>query len=318
MFEPPAGHPDHGKSTEAARFLGERLARQLRDGEPPSVAAMQLLMQAQTPAEARAALDVAEMLQRPDVARACNSSASRATSSLRDVADLIAQNPAAWHIVHRIAGAIEHRLVEGNAVAHWAALFDNLVGLSPEGSVALYSLGSPRLLAEATREIVVLLDDWGLLEPASVVLDIGCGIGRLERVLASRVASVTGIDVSRAMLAEAQRRCGDLPNVRFVLGSGTDLPEIAAESVDLVLLIDTLPYVTLSGSALAPRLCAEAARVLEPGGSLLILNATYGGDADADLASLARLAEGAGLELRRADWNPLISWDAPAFQLAKP
>ena len=160
-------------------------------------------------------------------------------------------------------------------------------------SVALYSLGNAELLAEATGEIVELLESWGLLAPDSAVLDIGCGIGRLESALSRRVASITGI------------------------GSESELAGIADESVELVLLIDTLPYLILSGSALAARLCAESARVLAPGGSLLILNATYGGDADADLAEVAQLAEGASLAFHRADWRPLRSWDAPAFQLTK-
>lgn len=173
------------------------------------------------------------------------------------------------------------------------------------------------LREDSTAEIIELLDDWGLLDPDSAVLDIGCGMGRLEAALAPRVASVTGIDVSQAMLAAACLRCADLPNVRFLLSSGRDLEGIASESVDLVLLVDTLPYLILSGFALAARLCAESARVLAPGGSLLILNATYVGDADADLAELVQLADGARLEFHRADWRPLRSWDAPAFQLTR-
>ena len=173
------------------------------------------------------------------------------------------------------------------------------------------------LLADSTAEIVELLDHWGLLDPDSVVLDVGCGVGRLDAALASRVASVTGVDISQAMLAEACLRCRDLPNVRFLLSSGRDLEGVASESVDLVLLVDTLPYLILSGFALAARLCAESARVLAPGGSLLSLNATYVGDADADLAELVQLADGARLEFHRADWRPLRSWDAPAFQLTR-
>lgn len=149
------------------------------------------------------------------------------------------------------------------------------------------------------------------------VLDIGCGIGRLETALAPRVASVTGIDLSGAMLEEARRRCGELPNVRFALGSGSDLVGIADSSVDLILLIDTLPYVLLSGPALAAQLCAESARVLKPRGSLLILNAQYGADADTELFELEQLAESADLEIHRADWSPFSFWDAPAFQLVK-
>lgn len=306
----------NGDRSEAAQALAERLARQLSEGDPPPIAAMQLLMQAATPAEADAALLVAQSLE-PAAVTDDSALGSRAARSLRRVADLISDNPGAWYTVHRVARSIEHRPVAGDALGHWASLFDSLVRVSPEASVALYSLGNAHLLAESTVEIVQLLDTWGLLEPPPVVLDIGCGIGRLEAALASRVASMTGIDISQAMLEEAERRCCGLSNVRFALGKGSDLAGIKDESVDLLLLIDTLPYVMLSGSRLAAQLLAECRRVLEPGGSLLILNASYSGDADADLAELERLAECARLEVHRADWRPLGSWDAPAFQLTR-
>lgn len=188
---------------------------------------------------------------------------------------------------------------------------------APPSIAPMRGLMQAQTSEEATAGIVAMLADWDLLDPRSVVLDIGCGIGRLEAALASRVASVTGLDLSRAMLEEASRRCRALPNVRFVLGSASDLSDIPDASVDLILLIDTFPHVMRSGRELAAQLCAESARVLEPAGSLLILNVSYGGDADADLLELAQLAEGAGLEIRRADWRPLTCGDAPAFQLVR-
>lgn len=187
----------------------------------------------------------------------------------------------------------------------------------PERRAARDSRGNAQLPEEATAEIVTLLADWGLLDPRFAVLDLGCGSGRLESALSPHIASVTGIDISQALLEEARRRCGELPNVRFELGSGSDLHGIGAASVDLILLVDTFRDVMLSGAAVAARLYAESARVLAPGGSLLILDAGYSGDADAELVELAQLAQGAGLEIRRADWCPLSCGDAAAFQLVK-
>lgn len=53
---------------------------------------------------------------------------------------------------------------------------------------------------------------WTLLglEPGDRVLDAPCGYGRISRELAERGASVLGVDYSKAMLAEAERRRGDL------------------------------------------------------------------------------------------------------------
>jgi ubiquinone/menaquinone biosynthesis C-methylase UbiE len=69
--------------------------------------------------------------------------------------------------------------------------------------VALYSLGSPDILDRATSEIVARLAEWELLRLDLMVLDIGCGIGRVERALAPHVGAITGIDVSPCMIGES-------------------------------------------------------------------------------------------------------------------
>jgi len=61
------------------------------------------------------------------------------------------------------------------------------------------------------------------LEPGDRVLDVGCGLGDPALMMAQLVGprgSVTGIDISRPMLAVARRRARDrgIPNVRFVAG----------------------------------------------------------------------------------------------------
>jgi len=62
------------------------------------------------------------------------------------------------------------------------------------------------------------------LVPADIagqrVVDLGCGHGRASRHLAALGADVTGVDLSRAMLAHA----ADQPNIRYLQGdiTGTD------------------------------------------------------------------------------------------------
>jgi SAM-dependent methyltransferase len=58
------------------------------------------------------------------------------------------------------------------------------------------------------------------------LVDIGCGVGRLTRVLAARAAEVTAIDVSAEMLAQAKEHNAHLDNVRWVHGDGTSLAGI--------------------------------------------------------------------------------------------
>src|SRR5687767_2957871 len=55
------------------------------------------------------------------------------------------------------------------------------------------------------------------------IVEIGCGIGRVTRVLAERCRRVTALDVSGEMLARARELNAGLGNVEWVLGDGTSL-----------------------------------------------------------------------------------------------
>jgi ubiquinone/menaquinone biosynthesis C-methylase UbiE len=130
-------------------------------------------------------------------------------------------------------------------------------------------------------------------------------------------AGVIGLDISPAMIAAARARCARFANVRFVLGTGYDLAAIPTESVELVTLIDVFPYLLLSEGALAERYLREIARVLSPGGDLMILGLAYEEDRASAERELARRARAADLTIVRARERPCPSWDAPAVHLVK-
>lgn len=194
-----------------------------------------------------------------------------------------------------------------------AALFDRLARVSPEAAVALYSLGDPDLLDAATGELVAVVESWARPPEASSparVLDFGCGIGRVARALAMRGARVTGLDVSPAMIAEARARGG---GVDYVVADGAGaLPD---GGFDLIVAADSFPYLVASG--LIDRTLADMARVLRPGGRLIVFHWSYRGDPAADIAEAGRLAASSGLELLRAGERPFRIWDAPGFLLEK-
>ena len=73
------------------------------------------------------------------------------------------------------------------------------------------------------------------------MLDIGCGIGRIERALAPLVGTITAIDISPGMIDEARRRCRDLANVHFHQCNGRDLAAFDDRSFDLILAIRLVP-----------------------------------------------------------------------------
>jgi SAM-dependent methyltransferase len=96
------------------------------------------------------------------------------------------------------------------------------------------------------------------------VLDVGCGEGRLCRMLRERVdAEITGLDPTSALLAAARARD---PNGTYIDGMAERLP-FADASFDLV--VSYLSLIDVEGWEAA---IAEMARVLMPGGALLIAN----------------------------------------------
>jgi SAM-dependent methyltransferase len=101
------------------------------------------------------------------------------------------------------------------------------------------------------------------IKPTDTVLEIGCGVGRVGKVLAPRCKEWIGTDISGNMLEHARRRLEGLGNVRFVELSGQALKEIRDASVDLV-------YCTVVFMHLFEwdryRYVQDAHRVLRPGG----------------------------------------------------
>ncbi|WP_114854084.1 class I SAM-dependent methyltransferase [Brachybacterium sp. YJGR34] len=95
------------------------------------------------------------------------------------------------------------------------------------------------------------------------VLDAACGTGAVSAQLLSRGHEVIGVDASEQMLRRARRA---VPGVRFANGDLTELP-LEDRSVDHVVCSLALTHLP----DLAP-FFAEAARVMRPGGHLLVLD----------------------------------------------
>jgi SAM-dependent methyltransferase len=202
------------------------------------------------------------------------------------------------------------------AVAASRAMFDRLVRISPEASVAAYSLGDPALLDAASAEVAAWLHGLELLEGRPRILDLGCGIGRMARALAPHAGGILGLDVSAGMIEAARRRCADIPSVEFALTSGHGLGELPAAGFDLLLAVDVFPYLVQAGGTLAEQHVEDAGRLLRPGGSLVILNFSYRGIGQ-DQADLRVLAKRHGFELLRSGTRELHLWDGRAFWLRR-
>jgi SAM-dependent methyltransferase len=215
------------------------------------------------------------------------------------------------------ATGTQHDASGEDGLARIAAFFDRAVAHSPEASVALYSLGDPAILAQATTEIVAWLHANRLLHAEADVLDLGCGIGRIAAALAPLCRSVLGLDVSAGMVAEARKRNAALPNVRFDQTAGRDLDALPGTAFDLVLAVDSFPYMVQAGPDVVGRHVSGAARVLRPGGALAVLNFSYRGDRAADRADAAALATAHGFALEQDGAKPFGVWDGTAFVLRR-
>jgi len=118
---------------------------------------------------------------------------------------------------------------------------------------------SPGRTWEATARGLI-----GLLKLGDV-LDAGSGDGAIAQLLAPRSKSVTCFDRSERVMAAARQRLGREGNVRFAVG---DLHELGfgEAQFDQVLLFNVLTYAHTPA-----RVIAEAARVLRPGGDLVVV-----------------------------------------------
>jgi ArsR family transcriptional regulator len=106
----------------------------------------------------------------------------------------------------------------------------------------------------------------GLLDERWKVADLGCGTGGITQSIAPFVERVIAVDESSAMLSAAKKRLHGVENVDIRNGRLEALP-LSDEEVDVALLFLVLHY--------APdpaRVIAEAARVVKPGGRLLVLD----------------------------------------------
>ena len=113
------------------------------------------------------------------------------------------------------------------------------------------------------RAVLGLFAELVLAAGGGPVADVGCGPGRITAHLAHLGLDAFGIDLSPGMVEVARR---DHPGLRFDVGSvtGLDLPDGT--------LAGALAWYSLIHTPTAglPAVLAELARVLRPGGQLLV------------------------------------------------
>jgi ArsR family transcriptional regulator len=106
----------------------------------------------------------------------------------------------------------------------------------------------------------------GLADSSWTVGDLGCGGGQVSAALAPFVARVIAVDASAAMLQAAKRRLHDADNVELRRGELEALPidDARLDAATMMLVLHHVPE--------PQRALAEAARVLKPGGRVLVVD----------------------------------------------
>jgi SAM-dependent methyltransferase len=102
-----------------------------------------------------------------------------------------------------------------------------------------------------------------VLSPGARALEIGCGLGRLLRPLASRVENAWGVDVSDEMVARAKEALFDVANAEVLPTDGT-LAHFGDATIDLV--ISFIVFQHIPAKRIVSAYICEAARALKGDG----------------------------------------------------
>ncbi len=160
-------------------------------------------------------------------------------------------------------------VVRAPAAAHDEARATAVLAARATASRAFFSSAAgewDRLRSELFGSRPELLAMPALLEPSWVVGDLGTGTGQLAAAIAPWVARVVAVDASPEMLAAARARLTGASNVELLHGELEQLP-VDNHVLDVAILSLVLPYVVEP-----QRVLREAARVLRPGGRLLVVD----------------------------------------------
>lgn len=101
-------------------------------------------------------------------------------------------------------------------------------------------------------------------DPEDVVVEIGCGVGRMTRVLAARCRRVLALDISSEMLARARELNPGLQNVDWLLGDGASLADVEDGAVDAC--VSVVVFQHIPDPQVTYGYVSEIGRVLRPGG----------------------------------------------------
>jgi SAM-dependent methyltransferase len=115
-------------------------------------------------------------------------------------------------------------------------------------------------------------------------LDLGCGMGAMSLALTRVSGDVLGLDIAESAVAQARRRIGIRPGLRFEQGDMSSLDPALDSRFDLVVVADTLYYLDHVDDASLKAVATLIGGLLAPGGICLLANHYFfAGDKDSRL-----------------------------------
>jgi SAM-dependent methyltransferase len=288
--------------------LRDVLARLERGDLPANVALMHLIMRADAP-------DEVSVAARAGIAMPAATSSAR--SRMHALLKIWSETPGAWSTVKGMLSVAQSCSRTDNTIEDWTKFFDLVAMEAADSAAALYTLGRADICDAATNEVLTRLREWKVLARAANILEIGCGTGRFVAPLAKAGHLAIGIDTSLGMLRRAELRCRGLESALLVQTGGRDLSMFADSAFDVVLAIDSYPYIVAAGRKSSAAHVREAARVLRSQGWFVILNYSYRDDPAADAAEIAQLAAEWGLSVVRSGTRDFALWDARTYLMRK-
>ncbi len=151
-------------------------------------------------------------------------------------------------------------------------------------------------VSESDRSLHRALVELTVARPLGDLLDIGCGQGRILKLLASRAHRAVGVDIDSdaRRLARAELLLAGTPNTTLRHGDMNALP-FEDQEFDTIILDDVL-----TDAKDAPATLNEAKRLLSAGGQLLLLASVDNTDLDELRTQFAAWAVAADLRLSTA------------------
>jgi len=129
---------------------------------------------------------------------------------------------------------VEHDDSDVSSRSDYKATWDKLAANSDDAKIYVAGYSDEAELDRMGGYTADLLDRFVRIRKSDVILEIGCGVGRVGKFVARRCQKWIGTDISGNMLKYARRRLETVPNVQLIELGEVGLREIESSSVDVV------------------------------------------------------------------------------------